>query len=67
LKTPIRRHEVRDNAGHLVAVLELIEPANIPIGTLEPGMVELAADVGGRSIRVRVYPPAALRLKQAAA
>ena len=47
-------HEFRDAEGALIAVLDLIE-AKAPIAGA--GMVELAADIGGRSVRVRVFPP----------
>jgi hypothetical protein len=47
-------HEFRDADGNLIAVLDLVEP-KAPIAGV--GMVELAADVGGRSVRVRVFPP----------
>jgi hypothetical protein len=60
-------HELRDSAGNLIAVLDLIE-LDRSHGTSAPdhGMVELAADIAGRSIRVRVFPPAAQHNRAAA-
>lgn len=49
-----RRHEVRDNTGHLVAVIEIIDR---PIAGPAASMVELSADVGGAAYRVRLFPP----------
>lgn len=62
--TPRRRHEVRDEAGRLVAVLDIIEPAH---GSGRPEhTVELAADVGGTSYRLRLFAPAIEGVKRAA-
>jgi hypothetical protein len=58
------RHEFRDAEGALIAVLDLLEPKT-PIA--EMGMVEMAIDSAGRSIRLRVFPPAAREAIKAAA
>lgn len=45
-----RRHELRDDKGEIVAVVDAI-------GTLQ-GMVELACDTPSGGVRVRIFPPA---------
>jgi hypothetical protein len=49
-----RRHEVRDDDGYLVAVIDVVED----LTSSAPHTVELAADLPGRSYRVRVFNPA---------
>ena len=53
----MRHHELRDDDGRLIAVLDVIE------GKAEStrGMIELAADVDGSSFRIRIFPRKAQR------
>lgn len=60
-KAPLRRHEVRDEDGHLVAVIEVIGHSRGDSDT-----VELALDTGGSSYRVRLYNPAVGAARRAA-
>jgi hypothetical protein len=48
-----RRHEVRDEGGNLVAVIDIVHDEHIGF---EPSMAELAADVGGAGYRMRLFP-----------
>ena len=59
-----QRYELRDDAGRLVAILEMIEPS-VPIA--EAGIVELAADVAGASYRLRIFTASARQRILAAA
>jgi hypothetical protein len=56
------RHELRDRAGQLVAVLEelILDPA------IETGMVEVAIDTAGASYKVKIFPRSARELLAAA-
>jgi hypothetical protein len=60
--TPRRRHEVRDESGRLIAVLDIIDQAH---GSGPKHTVELAADIGGTSYRLRLFAPAIEKLAAA--
>jgi hypothetical protein len=66
-RNDLKSHEFRDTAGNLIAVLDLIEPATAAEIAEVHGMVELAADIAGRSFRIRIFPPPAATLPRAAA
>ena len=56
------RHELRDHAGGLVAILEelILDPLT------DTGMVEVAIDAGGTSYKLRIFPLASRRVLAAA-
>jgi hypothetical protein len=56
-RNPLTSHELRDADGYLLAVLDLLEPDRSALPDLDHGMIELAADIAGSSIRVRIFPP----------
>jgi hypothetical protein len=58
------RHELRDRAGRLVAVLDelILDPAPLA----EPGMIEFAIDAGGASYKLRIFPRSARQVLAAA-
>lgn len=58
----MRRHEVRDEDGHLVAVIEVV--SHTPIGGTST--VEMSIDSAGASYRVRLFNPAIAAARRAA-
>jgi hypothetical protein len=63
MKTARRRHEVRDEDGHLVAVIEVVASSATE---LSPDTVDLSVDTGGSSYKVRIFNPAIATARRAA-
>jgi hypothetical protein len=59
-----RHYEFRGEHGQIILAVDMIEGS--AAASADTGMVELAADVGGASYRVRIFPPARRRMIRAA-